>query len=160
MAAAIISSISGRLDGFVHFAPSIALSLGFALVIVLFAPCQPELDFAPAVFIKINRQRYQGQSLLCFDNAVQFVYLFFMHQKSADPERVYVIAVSLLVWSDMHACQNELTFAGDLGITFLDAAGTFPDRFYFSTGQDYSRLKTVLDDVIVERFLIIRDCLA
>lgn len=160
MAAAIISSISGRLDGFVHFALSIALSLGFALVIVLFTTCKSELDLTSSVFIKINRQRYQGQTLLRFDNAVQFVYLFFMHQKSADPERIDIVAVSLLVRSYVHAGQHEFAFARDLGITLLDAAGALTDRLDLGSGQYYARLKTVLDDVIVERFLIIRDYFA
>ena len=160
MAAVIRSSISGRFDGFVHFALGIALRLGFALVIVLLTTCKPELNLTPSVFIKINRQRYQGQTLLRFDNAVQFVYLFFMHQKSADSERIDIVAVSLLVGSYMHAGQYELTFARDLGVALFYAAGSIADRFDLSSGQYYTCLKTVLDDVIVERFLIIRDYLA
>lgn len=59
----------------------------------------------------------------------------------------------------MHACYHKLAFARDLGITLLDAAGTLADRFDFGACQHYARLKAVLNDVIVERLLVIRDYL-
>ena len=60
----------------------------------------------------------------------------------------------------MHACQHELALACDLGVAFLDAAGALADRFDLGSGQNNARFKAVLDDVIVECFLVIRDCLA
>ena len=56
----------------------------------------------------------------------------------------------------MHACQNQLAFACYLGVTLLDAAGALTDRLYLGAGQHDTRFKAVLNDVIVERLLVIR----
>ena len=57
----------------------------------------------------------------------------------------------------MHAGDDELALACDLGVALFDADRALADRFDLGAGQNDARFKTFLDEKIVERFLVIRN---
>ena len=111
-----VSSVARCLDCFVYLAFCRSFGLTFTLVIVLLAAAEAELDLAPSVLIKVDRERYEGQSLLGLNCSVKLIDLFAVHQKSTHSERVDVVAVALLIRRNVHSRNNEFTLAGDLGI--------------------------------------------
>ena len=149
--------VAGCFDRFVNLAVGVALCLSFTLVVILFTAAQTELDLASAVLIEIDRERYEGQALLGLYCAIELVDLFFVHQKSADAERVNIVPVALLVRRNMHTRHHKFTFAGDLGIALLDTDAALAYRLDLSTGEHDAGLEAILDKVVVVCFLVIRD---
>ncbi len=149
------SAVSRSLDRLVHTPLRGLFGLRLALVVILFAPAESELYLAPAVFIEIDRKRDQSETLLRLESAVELEDLFFVHQKSAHSERVDIVPVALLIRRDVHACDDQLAFAGDLGIALLDTDAASADRLDLSTCENDARLIAFLDEVVVEGFLVI-----
>ena len=151
-----ILAVSRCLDRFVDLAVCIALCLSLALVVILLTSAQAELDFASAVLIEIYRQRDQRQALLGLNCSVQFVDFLSVHQKSAHSKRINIVSVALLIRRYVHARHDQFALACDLGIALLDADAALADRFDLGARQHDACLVTLLDEIVMEGFLVIR----
>lgn len=150
------SAVAGSLDGFVHLALSIAFGISLSLVVEFLTSGETELHLAAAVFIEIDRERDQSESLLGLDGAIELVDLLLVHQQSAHSKRVGIESVALFVGCDPHTGYDELAFISDLSVALLDADAARAYRLDLGTRQYDARLKTLLDRIIVERFLVVR----
>ncbi len=157
MSGPLYLSVPGGFDGFVHLALGSAPGFAFAFVVILLAPAEPEFYLAPPVLIEIDGKGDERQTLLGLDGPVELADLLFVHQKSAHSERIYIVAVALLIRRYMHSGHHELTFAGDLGITLFDTDAALTDRLDLGTGEDYTGFISLFDEIVVECLLVIRD---
>lgn len=150
-------AVSGFLDSLVDLPVCRALRFCITFIVILLAPAETKLDLAAAVLVEIYRKRDKCKTLLRLESSVQLAYLFAVHQKSAHSERINIVSVALLIRRNMHACDYELTLAGDLGKALLDTDSAPADRFDLSTCEYDACLVSFLDEIIVEGFLVIRD---
>ena len=91
------------------------------LIIKLFAPGQPNLDFNQAV-LKINLQRHNRITLL--SRLPEYLsYFILMKQKLSHPERVFIEYIALFIGTDIHLINKKFFPLGtDKG--FLHAASS------------------------------------
>ena len=79
-----------------------------------------------------------------------------MHEQAAVPEGVTVKDVAFFIRGNVDPDSEKFSVLDDaVGILQIDPA--LPDGFHFGTGKLDSRLKSVLDKIVVAGFFILRN---
>ena len=124
------------------------------LVIELFAPRQADLYLDHGV-LEIDREGDQGIALLG-DLANHLPDLISVEKELADPERIPVEDVSLLIGADVHAIDEHLPlFLPDEGL--LDGTPAHADRLDLRADQGDPGLVFFFYKIIVIRLLVVGD---
>ena len=135
----------------------IALFLGCALVLQLFAFGDANQYFSTAFVIKVNLQRHQSHAFAAyiFEQVSQ---LFFADKQLAPPPLFVLKGFGLLVFWHVGVDQPQLTIF-DIGIAFGDIHATCPHGLYFGAFEHQPTLDSVLNGIIIARLAVFRDVL-
>src|SRR4051812_19577374 len=96
----------------------VALLDRFALVVLLLAPSQGELDLGPAAPVEIDRERHERQAL-ALHRPLQLGDLAVLKQQFARPPRLVVESVAVAIFGNVAVDQPHF-LAFDRGVAFGD----------------------------------------
>src|SRR6185312_10313311 len=133
----------------------VLVALGGALVGLLLAARETDLDLGDAALVEVDRQRHQCHAL-AFRRAQQLVALLAVEQQLARPPFLVVEAVGRFVYRDMGIEQPQLALHL-AGIGFRDAGMAAAQALHLAAQQHDAGLQRLVDEVIVAGAAILRD---
>jgi len=134
----------------------VALADGPALVVEPLAASQGDFHLDPFVVPEIQAQGNDGITLL-LHLALQTADLAAVHEQLTGALGLVAATPGLLVGSNVGIYQPKLTFF-HLSVAISQIDTTSPDRFDFRASEDDPSLVCLVNEVIVPRFAISRNC--
>jgi flagellin len=142
------------LDGSVHLALGVSRLEILALVVVLLALSEADLDLDSPV-LQIDLQRHGRESLLVHLGRDPQGLILVDEQLTAPPWLV-IVPIGEGVFMDVHIHEEELALV-DVHVPIRERDPALPQRLHLGSDQNDARLPGLLDGVVMPRLLVLSD---